>query len=161
MAKNADLIRRWFEEVWNKRRREVITEMMPPEVVIHDGGDTLVRVRGSQREMACSFLPIVHHLRERAMCLPSPCKRRRGVNGGSVQRVRELDLPVGRDVHQPRFLARRECGRIQQPHVGSSGCGGAQQCLAAFCRERVDTGTHERKHPGRHGQRRDAGALSQ
>jgi steroid delta-isomerase-like uncharacterized protein len=31
----------WFEEVWNKGRREIITELMPPDVVIHDGNDTL------------------------------------------------------------------------------------------------------------------------
>ena len=28
---------RWFEEVWNKGRREVIDEMFPPEIILHDG----------------------------------------------------------------------------------------------------------------------------
>ena len=32
-----DLGRRWFEEVWNKGRREAIAEMMAPEGVLHDG----------------------------------------------------------------------------------------------------------------------------
>ena len=32
-----DLGRRWFEEVWNKNRREAIGEMMAPRVVLHDG----------------------------------------------------------------------------------------------------------------------------
>ena len=36
-ATAADLGRRWFEEVWNRGRREAIAEMMTPECVIHDG----------------------------------------------------------------------------------------------------------------------------
>jgi steroid delta-isomerase-like uncharacterized protein len=32
------LVRRWFEEVWNQGRREVIAEMLAPDAVIHDGG---------------------------------------------------------------------------------------------------------------------------
>ena len=32
---------RWFEEVWNKGRREAIAEMLAPEGVIHDGGDAM------------------------------------------------------------------------------------------------------------------------
>jgi steroid delta-isomerase-like uncharacterized protein len=30
--------RRWFEEVWNKGRRDEIAEMLAPNGVIHDGG---------------------------------------------------------------------------------------------------------------------------
>lgn len=33
-----DLGRRWFEEVWNKGRREAIEEMLLPESVVHEGG---------------------------------------------------------------------------------------------------------------------------
>jgi hypothetical protein len=33
-----DLGRRWFEEVWNQRRREAIAEILLPESAIHDGG---------------------------------------------------------------------------------------------------------------------------
>jgi steroid delta-isomerase-like uncharacterized protein len=32
-----DLGRRWFDEVWNKGRREAIAEMLTPECIIHDG----------------------------------------------------------------------------------------------------------------------------
>ena len=32
---------RWFEEVWNKGRRQAIDEMLPPDCVIHDGGTSL------------------------------------------------------------------------------------------------------------------------
>lgn len=28
---------RWFEEVWNQRRREAIAEMLAPHALIHDG----------------------------------------------------------------------------------------------------------------------------
>jgi steroid delta-isomerase-like uncharacterized protein len=38
MAATAEnLGRRWFEEVWNRGRREAIAEMMAPDAVIHDG----------------------------------------------------------------------------------------------------------------------------
>ena len=32
-----DLGRRWFEEVWNKGRRDAIPEMLAPNGVLHDG----------------------------------------------------------------------------------------------------------------------------
>ncbi|HEX4155973.1 MAG TPA: ester cyclase [Acidobacteriaceae bacterium] len=35
-----ELGQRWFDEVWNKGRREAIGEMLAPDVVIHDGGET-------------------------------------------------------------------------------------------------------------------------
>jgi steroid delta-isomerase-like uncharacterized protein len=45
MAKNADLIRRWFEEVWNQGREETIDAMCAPEAVGHgqtlDGSDII------------------------------------------------------------------------------------------------------------------------
>jgi predicted ester cyclase len=34
------LLIRWFEEVWNKGRREVIDEMISPHCIIHDGEGT-------------------------------------------------------------------------------------------------------------------------
>lgn len=38
MAETArDLGRRWFEEVWNRGRREAIGEMIAPACIIHDG----------------------------------------------------------------------------------------------------------------------------
>jgi steroid delta-isomerase-like uncharacterized protein len=30
--------RRWFEEVWNKGRREAIAELVAPDAIIHEGG---------------------------------------------------------------------------------------------------------------------------
>ena len=33
----SDLGRRWFEEVWNRGRREAIGEMIAPTCIIHDG----------------------------------------------------------------------------------------------------------------------------
>jgi predicted ester cyclase len=41
---NKALTRRWFEEVWNKRREETIDEMIGPGGIIHglaDGGEDL------------------------------------------------------------------------------------------------------------------------
>ena len=35
---NKELVRRWFEEVWNQGRREAIAEMLAPDAVIYDGG---------------------------------------------------------------------------------------------------------------------------
>ena len=32
---NHELVRRWFEEVWNKRRAEVIDELLADDVEIH------------------------------------------------------------------------------------------------------------------------------
>src|SRR5262245_55358186 len=45
LAANKALIRRWFEEVWNKGRADAITEMMADDCVIHglsDDGQPLV-----------------------------------------------------------------------------------------------------------------------
>ena len=35
---NKALATRWFEEVWNKRRREAIDEMLLPQAVLYEGG---------------------------------------------------------------------------------------------------------------------------
>jgi steroid delta-isomerase-like uncharacterized protein len=37
---------RWFEEVWNKGRREAIAEMVAPQAVIHDGATDSVGPEG-------------------------------------------------------------------------------------------------------------------
>ncbi|HLK06193.1 MAG TPA: nuclear transport factor 2 family protein [Candidatus Acidoferrum sp.] len=34
---NKHLVHRWFEEVWNQSRREVIAEILAPDCVLHDG----------------------------------------------------------------------------------------------------------------------------
>jgi predicted ester cyclase len=41
-----DLGRRWFDEVWNKGRREAIAEMLTPESIIHEGGVDTVGIEG-------------------------------------------------------------------------------------------------------------------
>lgn len=38
---NKKLIQRWFEEVWNKRRRDAIPEMLAPDTVIHEAGEAV------------------------------------------------------------------------------------------------------------------------
>ena len=34
---NREVAVRWFEEVWNKGRREAIAEMLLPDAIVHDG----------------------------------------------------------------------------------------------------------------------------
>lgn len=48
---NKHLVHRWFEEVWNQGRREVIAELFAPECVLHDGS---VQIRGP-REFEAFF----------------------------------------------------------------------------------------------------------
>lgn len=43
---NKELAKRWFEEVWNKRRREAIDEMLAPSAVIYEGGDQAIGPAG-------------------------------------------------------------------------------------------------------------------
>jgi steroid delta-isomerase-like uncharacterized protein len=38
---NRELAASWFEEVWNKRRREAIAELLAENAPIHDGGITV------------------------------------------------------------------------------------------------------------------------
>lgn len=35
---NQELAKRWFEEVWNQKRRDAIGEMLHPDAVLHEGG---------------------------------------------------------------------------------------------------------------------------
>jgi predicted ester cyclase len=37
VSASKQLVRKWFEEVWNKQRREAIAEMLLPDAIIHDG----------------------------------------------------------------------------------------------------------------------------
>jgi steroid delta-isomerase-like uncharacterized protein len=43
---NIALARRWFDEIWNKGRREAIDELMPADCIIHDGDATIVGPEG-------------------------------------------------------------------------------------------------------------------
>ena len=42
----SDLGRRWFEEVWNRGRREAIGEMIAPTCIIHDGATDSIGPNG-------------------------------------------------------------------------------------------------------------------
>lgn len=47
---NKDLMRRWFEEVWNQGREEAIDEMMSEDIVVYglsDEGDKVLRGPGA------------------------------------------------------------------------------------------------------------------
>ena len=55
---NKELAKRWFEEVWNKRRREAIDEMLSPNTVIYEGGEQIIGPEGFRPffdRMAASF----------------------------------------------------------------------------------------------------------
>jgi steroid delta-isomerase-like uncharacterized protein len=57
---NKALIRRWFEEVWNKGRADAIAEMMAEEAVAHGLSDDAAKpLRGPQ-----GFLPFHKQFRE-------------------------------------------------------------------------------------------------
>lgn len=46
---NKVLMYRWFEEVWNKKRREVIFELLHPEALIYGFGDNpVVGIKGPE-----------------------------------------------------------------------------------------------------------------
>lgn len=38
---NKELAKRWFEEVWNKKRREAIAEMLASDAVIYEAGEAI------------------------------------------------------------------------------------------------------------------------
>jgi steroid delta-isomerase-like uncharacterized protein len=40
------LVVRWFDEVWNKKRREVIAEILAPDAVLHESGSDSVGPEG-------------------------------------------------------------------------------------------------------------------
>ena len=53
---NSDLIRRWFEEVWNRDNEGAIRELMAPDVVAHGLGPDFVGVE--------NFLAFYHDFRD-------------------------------------------------------------------------------------------------
>ena len=44
---NKALVRRWFDEVWNKGREAAIGEMLAPHGVVHGVGPDILGPRGS------------------------------------------------------------------------------------------------------------------
>ena len=59
LEKNKALMRRWFEEVWNKGRAEAITEMMAEDCINHGLSEDGEPLRG-----ASGFLRFHKHFRE-------------------------------------------------------------------------------------------------
>jgi len=60
LEENKELIRRWFEEVWNKGRADAIAEMMAEDAVAHGLSDDDAKpLRGPQ-----GFLPFHAQFRE-------------------------------------------------------------------------------------------------
>ena len=60
LEENKELIRRWFEEVWNKGRADAIAEMMAEDAVAHGLSDDAAKpLRGPQ-----GFLPFHAQFRE-------------------------------------------------------------------------------------------------
>jgi predicted SnoaL-like aldol condensation-catalyzing enzyme len=43
---NKKLAKRWFEEVWNKGRREATQEILAPDAVIQESGETVIGPEG-------------------------------------------------------------------------------------------------------------------
>jgi predicted ester cyclase len=43
---NTAIVRRWFEEVWNRRRLETIDELLAPDAVAHDLGGSGASTKG-------------------------------------------------------------------------------------------------------------------
>ena len=57
-AKNKAIVRRWFEEVWNKGQEATIDELFPSIGVAYGLGDTATEVRGPEQ-----IKPFVRNLR--------------------------------------------------------------------------------------------------
>jgi len=53
-----EIVRRWFEEVWNQGREETIDELLAPEGVAHGLGEAGAEVRGPE-----GFKPFFRNLR--------------------------------------------------------------------------------------------------
>ena len=96
---NKNLVRRWFEEVWNQGRPEAIRELMSEDCVNHGlSGDPVQPLRG-----ASGFLPFHTQFREAfpnievvveddepARAQPAAGADRRGAGHGAEQRDRTL-----------------------------------------------------------------------
>ena len=59
LEENKALIRRWFEEVWNQRRPEAVTEMMAEDCINHGLSED-----GQPLHGASGFLPFHQQFRE-------------------------------------------------------------------------------------------------
>ena len=84
-----DFGRRWFEEVWNKRRREAIAEMLAPAAPIHDAGETVYGPEGfypffDRMQAAFSQLYVTVHdtiAQEKRICVRWSCSMKHTGSG--------------------------------------------------------------------------------
>jgi steroid delta-isomerase-like uncharacterized protein len=66
MEADQELAKRWFEEVWNKGRRDAIAEILAPDAVIHDGGENILGPEGfypffDRMQAAFSDIHVIFH----------------------------------------------------------------------------------------------------
>jgi len=56
-AENIEIVRRWFEEVWNQRRLETIEELLAPDAIAYDMGGP-----GASTQGPTAFRAVAEHL---------------------------------------------------------------------------------------------------
>ncbi len=128
---------RWFEEVWNKGRRDAIPEMLAPDAVLHDGGTDSVGPEGfypffDRLSAAFSDLHITVHdtiAEKDRICVRWSCSathageglgvvptgKRLHVTGMSMMRVREGRIVEGWQNWDMLGLMEQIHGRDQSP----------------------------------------------
>ena len=55
MGANTDIVRQWFEEVWNRGRAEAIEELLAPDAVMHGLGPEGLRGSQAFRQFHAAF----------------------------------------------------------------------------------------------------------
>lgn len=94
---NADLVRRWFEEVWNQRRAEAIDELLAPETIVHGLGEGGADIQGTglfkqfHRQFTEAF-PDMHITVEEVVCRGDMAAAR--FSGSGTHRGDHLGVPA-------------------------------------------------------------------
>ena len=86
---NKELGKRWFEEVWNQGRREVIREMLTPDAVMQEGGEAVKGPEGfypffDRMQAAFSDIHVTIHdalAEEDRVCLRWSCTMKHAGDG--------------------------------------------------------------------------------
>jgi steroid delta-isomerase-like uncharacterized protein len=95
-----EFARRWFEEVWNNRRREAIEEMFQPDCILHEGESASVGAK--------DFLPFWDRIQEAFSDLRVDCHECIAEGdyaflrwSSHMRHTGEFDgwAPTGREVH--------------------------------------------------------------
>ena len=114
--------------------------------VLEPARHALVGLLGAEREVAHALLRVGDVVRQAAVQRAPAPARRRAVDGGGVERVREGD-PIARDVEQPALLGGHEAGGRRRLLDDLDGRvpqgGGHQQRLARVMRQPGDPARHE------------------